>query len=277
MENLYTERIVAFIDILGFKELVRKSEEDENDLSLILEALSVLKNQEVPNSWGLQTIEIEESAQKKDLETFNIGNSVNCTCFSDSLVVSVSFNKEFINEAFSTLIANLSIVGAKLITKGILIRGGLTVGKLIHGDNGIIVGQALIDAYNLENNLAKHPRMIISNELIKRINYPIQEKRNSYPYHQYLKRYDDGCVGFSQLRYFQVLQSWSEYSKEAMKSELRKAKNAIVKGLNSSFENPNIYQKFIWLKNEYKKLKILDDGLKEEIRPIQENTIHYPT
>jgi len=273
---MYSERIIAFIDILGFKEVVKSSEKDKHTLSVILDAISYLKKFETPSNWGIQTIEIEESAQKKDLEKFVITHKVRCSCFSDSIVVSVSFDDDSINEAFSTLVANISAVGAKLLTEGVLIRGGITIGNLIHEENGTIIGQGLIDAYKLENSSAIYPRIIISKKLIDKTNYPIDRKSDSYPYHQYLKRYSDGCVGFSQLRYFQVLQSWVGYSDEKLKHELRKAKKTIVDALNSNFEEPKVYEKLIWLKNEYDNLVILEAGLKEDIKPIMENTIHYP-
>jgi len=65
-----------------------------------------------------------------------------------------------INECFSTLVANLSFVGAGLISKGVLFRGGITTGKLIHTEEGILFGQGLIDAYKLETNAARFPRIL---------------------------------------------------------------------------------------------------------------------
>ncbi|MCI5130645.1 MAG: hypothetical protein D3904_03795 [Candidatus Electrothrix sp. EH2] len=273
---MYEQRLVAFIDILGFKEIIRKSENDSNLLKMVMDSVEFLKTFEVPESWNIALIEIEECAQKKNLEQFKIESNVQCSCFSDSVVVSVSCDDINVNEAASTLIANLSLLGAALIKNGILIRGGMTVGKLIHYDNGIVLGQGMIDAYELESKLAKYPRIILSSKLIEKLNYPILKKRDRYPYHQYIKRYKDGLAGFSQLRYFQVLQSWEEYALVQLTSDLAKTKNTIVTGLNEKFENPGVYEKYLWLKSEYDNLVILKDGAKEEIKAIHENTIHYP-
>jgi len=107
------------------------------------------------------------------------------------------------------------------------------------------------------------------------LNYPILRKRDSYPYHQYLSRFEDGCVGFTQLRYFQVLQNSSVTSPEEIKSELEKARDTIINGLNMSVENPRVYEKYQWLKHQYEQLTILGSDIKSEIRSASENTIHY--
>lgn len=43
----------------------------------------------------------------------------------------------------------------------ILIRGAITTGQLVHNENGGLFGPAMVVAYDLETNLANHPRIII--------------------------------------------------------------------------------------------------------------------
>jgi len=274
----YEERLVAFIDILGFKEVVKKSERSANTRELIYDSLSFLKKREFASKWDLQLIEIEEDAQKRNLEDFDISDRTTCTSFSDSIAVSVEYNRDNINESFSTLVANLSFVGARLMTKGILFRGGITTGKTVHTDNGIIFGQGLIDAYELESKAACYPRILISDKLLKLLKYPMGRKKDRYPYHQYVKRFSDGCVGFHQMIYFEVLQSWESMNERRLKSGLNKVKKTIIKGLDISFENPNIFKKYLWLKSEYESLYI-EDKIKPKLYNLNENiagqNIHF--
>ena len=279
MEEIeYEERIVVFIDILGFKTIVQESHKNTELKDLIYETLIFLKKREIPTKWNLQLIEIEEDAQKRNLSSFEIDTKTLCTSFSDSIVISVKYNSKNINEIFSTLIANISFIGAKLITKGILFRGGITTGKLFHSDDGIIFGEGLIQAYQLETQAAIYPRIILSKKIIKKLNYPLESKKNRYPYHQYIKRYTDGCVGLNQIIYFQVLQSWDKMSEKNLLNGLKKAKNTIIKGLDNNFENPNIFQKYIWLKKEYEDL-IITNCEKPIFYNLTENVsiknIHY--
>lgn len=277
MPCTYVEQVVAYIDILGFKKIVSRSENDEELLRLLLDCLEFIKGHENPNFWDIKFVEIEVSAQKKGLHSFKIDTDVKCTCFSDSIAVSVPVTSQTINSVVSTLVAKLAYMGSWLLTRRILIRGGITVGNLIHQTGGIILGQALIDAYELENTCAKYPRIIISDKLIGQMNYPIEWKKDSYPYHQYLTRYQDGCVGFSQLKFFQVIQSSVAASDQKLKNALARCRETIIDGLNHSVEHPDIFEKYDWLRNQYEKLVILEPGLKEDIKPIPENTIHYPT
>ncbi|MEP3228086.1 MAG: hypothetical protein ABJN61_11645 [Flavobacteriaceae bacterium] len=257
----YENRIVAFIDILGFKEIIKKSENDSEQLQTVYEALGFLKKREIPDKWNLKLIEIEEDAQKRGMRGFDISNRTSASAFSDSIVISVQVDDENLDESLSTLVANLSFVGSKLISDGILIRGGLTVGKIVHTDNGIVFGQGLIDAFHLETRAAKFPRIILSDKLINKLNYPMMGKKERYPYHQYLRRFDDGCFGFHQMMYFQVLQNWPEISADDLISGLKKIKETIVNGLDTSFEYPDVFEKYIWLKEQYNDLIILDVDL----------------
>lgn len=224
---------------------------------------------------------------KKGVENFDIRDKTNSTSFSDSIVVSVKVDNN-VNEMASTLIVNLAYIGAILFEKGILFRGGLTIGNLIHNENGTVFGQGLIDAYQLESNNAKFPRIVLSDKLLKQLNYPLETKRNRYPYHQYLERFNDGCVGFHQMIYFQVIESWTEMTDEKLKISLGKIRKVIVNGLDTSFENPSVFEKFKWLKEQYNKLKILNDfdletktheNIKLKIRELNEgihgHNVHY--
>lgn len=254
----YQTGIVAFIDILGFKEIVRKSERSPRLLKTIYESLGFLKKRELPEKWNLQLVEIEEDAQKRGIEDFDIAYRTFSSAFSDSIVVSVIIDDKNIHASFSTLLANLAFVGSKFVMDGILIRGGITIGKIIHTETGIVFGQGLIDAYNLETRSAKYPRIILSDKLISKLNYPLETKRDRHPYHQYLKRFSDGCVGLHQLIYFQVLQSWEKMRKGRLESNLKRAKKTIIEGLDDSFEFPDVHEKFLWLKKEYDDLIILE-------------------
>lgn len=283
----YENRVIAFIDILGFKEIIKQSEQDTSKIELVHSILEYLKALETTDKWTLQLLEIEEDAQKRGVENFDLRNRINTTAFSDSIVVSVKVDGN-VNEMTSTLIVNLSYVGAMLLEKGILIRGGITLGNIIHRENGIVFGQGLIDAYILETKNAKYPRLVLSNKLIKSLNYPIETKKNRYPYHQYIERFDDGCVGFHQMIHYQVLQSLTEMTSSRLQHSLDKVRKVIIRGLDSSFEHPDVFEKFNWLKEQYNNLIIFDDnssdskteeGLKIKIRSLNENiagqNVHY--
>lgn len=274
---MYKKSIVTFIDILGFKDLVNKSSNSTKVLNIINATLMRFKSLEKSESWTSDLIEIEEDAQRKGLDGFDISKKTNCTCFSDSIVISIEIEND-LNEVFSTLIANLSRIGAQLLKEGILIRGGIDLSEIYHS-NGIVFGKGLINAYELETKAAKYPRIILTKNLVSELNYPLLVKNKRYPYHQYLDRFEDGCVGIHQLIFYQVHQNSSTISKKQIVEDLKKSKDIIIHGLDSNLETPYIFAKYKWLKNQYDKLIILEDKVKETFHDISEpdnrNNIHY--
>ncbi|MEG0917069.1 MAG: hypothetical protein RSF68_08660 [Myroides sp.] len=98
----YQPHLVAFIDILGFKELVNETDRNSDRLNELLKVLHYLKTWELPDAWGLELVEIEESAQYKGVENFNISDITEATVFSDSIVVSVNAERN-VNERFQVL------------------------------------------------------------------------------------------------------------------------------------------------------------------------------
>lgn len=279
----YERRIVAFIDILGFKEIVKQSEKYTTKIKLLYSVLEYLKDWETSDKWDLKFVEIEEDAQKKGVDKFDMRGKTNSTSFSDNIVVSVKIGDN-VNEMASTLIVNLAYIGSILMEKGILLRGGITIGNIIHNQNGTVFGQGLIDAYMLEMKSAVYPRIILSDKLLKELNYPLEYKSNRYPYHQYIDRFEDGCVGFHQMIYYQVMDNWTEMTTRKMILSLDNIRKMIIKGLDSSFENPEIYKKYLWLKEQYKELIILSDfdfvtrkpkNIKKAISDLFPHNIHY--
>lgn len=146
----YEQKIVAFLDVLGWREIVKLSTSSQNDIIKMLgKTLAIFKSTEnfynslkgmLPNNHGWP------------------GNPV-VTQFSDSIVISVSDDQH----GQSALINALYLLTSNLIQYGFLIRGAIVRGGIYHND-GIIFGQGLIDAYELEKKSC-FPRIILSEEL----------------------------------------------------------------------------------------------------------------
>lgn len=144
----YDQQLVAFIDILGFKNIVEKSENNVEYLKKILHATQTIKNF------------VRNNDEKRKSE----GRSVQMVQFSDSLVISRPYHG---NGDLNQIIMNLDFV-QKIIARdvGIMIRGGVTAGKLYHKDS-ISFGPAFLRAFELESKVAKTPRIIIDPNLLE--------------------------------------------------------------------------------------------------------------
>src|ERR1041385_2776088 len=144
----YEYRIVAFVDILAFSEMIKATDTDdpkkEDDAQAMLDKL-----QEVVKF--LQT-DISKAISKHDLPS-----GTKASMFSDTVVVSIPKAESRGVWRLFQLLKKLQI---KLIGNDILLRGGIVHGKLIHQDQ-LIIGPALVNAYEVESKSALYPRIVI--------------------------------------------------------------------------------------------------------------------
>lgn len=122
-------RFVAFLDIMGFKDMVmRKSHED------IYDAL---------NGFSKMSEQIERIKPISDL--------VYITKFSDSIVI---FSKNDNIETLGNFIAIVNIIFAEALIREIPLKGGIAHGKIsVNKSRAIFFGQPIIDAYLLEEDV----------------------------------------------------------------------------------------------------------------------------
>lgn len=147
----YSNRVIAFIDILGWKDFIQSKDIFNSEKVKVLgKAVSGIK---WLADWYNSLGQYVPSDHKWP------GNPI-LTHFSDSLVISVDDN----NNGKEVLEQALSILSANLINYRMLLRGGIARGEVFH-NGSLLFGPALIEAYQLESEIAIQPRVILSKEL----------------------------------------------------------------------------------------------------------------
>ncbi len=145
---MYKDKIVAFIDILGFKKLIYETicgDDPKKREDSIRKVRYTAQNSE--GSFNIRGYFHEEYYEKIDFQYSK---------FSDSILISANASEEGLNTIlFDLMRFQLSCAG-----NGVLMRGGVTLGKIFHEGNDAY-GPALIKAYELENKRALYPRIII--------------------------------------------------------------------------------------------------------------------
>lgn len=139
--QILENRFLAFIDVLGFKYIVEKTNK----------AFDIIK-----------TLEKAKSDREKFAKEIG-GSDMEVTWFSDSIVI--SYPADYINN-LTLLLQDIKEIQKNLITHKILIRGGVALEKCYH-KKGRLFGVAMNKAYGLESTKAIVPRVVIGNELIK--------------------------------------------------------------------------------------------------------------
>lgn len=141
-------RIVAYIDILGYKNFVNEWLVDD-DLAIKIESTLTKAIEWVGG----------EKALLRSKE-----NDWKVKFFSDSIIISVQNNALGI----LNIVQGLSSFQRQMIDSGFLIRGAITIGKHLESKLSLL-SQALVEAYELESHLAVFPRILISNKLLEEI------------------------------------------------------------------------------------------------------------
>lgn len=137
--SIYTERYVAFVDILGFSNIVRNSVNSPYQAGELAKILERLANRTTPS--------IFDQGE---------GDNFRGQSFSDCIVLSENATPK----GLLHLLQTLTFVSLDLMSNGILVRGGIAKGQLHHTEK-VVFGPALIEAYALESQLAKFPRVLI--------------------------------------------------------------------------------------------------------------------
>jgi len=140
----YADRVVAFIDILGFGSIVRSLPTKPDLLANLHRVL--LRIQDV---------------EKSTINTWSITSDLEVSVFSDSIVLSCTDDK------IISLISTAGWLQAELLYLGILTRGGVSIGPTIHHD-GILFGAGMLTAYDLEQTAAIYPRIVIARALARK-------------------------------------------------------------------------------------------------------------
>ncbi|MGR3221097.1 MAG: hypothetical protein ACUZ8H_14970 [Candidatus Anammoxibacter sp.] len=135
----FEEKAVAFIDVLGFKPLVKHATYDSKKLAELEELIELLSTA-VPELDGTMDASVPKSLIPKYIY------------ISDSIILSAPLtSKERLDyEGLSVLVMRVIQLTHVLLRKGYLIRGGISVGDVWHTESNI-VGSAYQDAYLIES------------------------------------------------------------------------------------------------------------------------------
>lgn len=250
----YKESYVAFLDVLGFKDMVMK----QNDNKL------VTYFNEVNNVID----ELKRIDRKKDIGYIVI---------SDSIILTVEkvLDPEKNIKILRQICIAVSKIQKRLALNDIWIRGAISSGKTyLDQNNNQIVGPAYIDSYLLENELAIYPRVILDNRIFHDLAFDNSDdfikhiNRCENNEEKYVALYDWNKNVFATNRTIgQDLLFFIDYLENVVsdRSEFEIICNNIKKNI---YSNTRISSKFRWVSNylytialreEYKTMPYSDD------------------
>ncbi|RGC97242.1 hypothetical protein DW194_17090 [Subdoligranulum sp. AM16-9] len=191
MNEKYENCYIAFLDLLGFKELVKT-----HTCEQILKIFDEIKSQYM----------ITRDEDKKPLVD---PKKIHFKIMSDSICFYVSSH---ISNSLPVLISLCAYFQVRLwrLEHPILVRGGIVKGD-IYANDDIMFGTGLTNAYLLEEKNAKVPRIIITKETAETCN--ADESAKTYM-QGFLLRDSDGFYYVDSLAMFYV---WGQKNKSYIK------------------------------------------------------------
>ena len=163
--TLQQEHDVLFLDFLGFATAVQHWEDERmGKLTAVLVAIADAQS----------NFDIKGESQRDG--SYKITSRAEITTFSDHIVASypriarpadISVDQwEVLSSVWSGMVREqMQKITAQVATAalgvGMLVRGGLSQGKLYHHGR-VVVGEAMVDAYRLESQVARYARVVVS-------------------------------------------------------------------------------------------------------------------
>ena len=233
--DAYEERLVIFMDILGFKDAVNESSVSPKMFDKIKVTLEHIFSEKNKND-----------EENKKFENYSYQLSI----FSDSLIYSTPIDDD--NTIFFALVM-AEYMQRELLDLGFLTRGGITVGKMVHNQE-VAFGPALVEAVELEQSMAIYPRVIMASNSYQKIDERLKQNgkfaylEDKKSFDALLKKYQNEIN--EQFYFLDFLSQGEEYDyKEDYLQILKKAKTIVEENIVIYSGKKQIQNKYVWFKN----------------------------
>lgn len=228
----YQRSLLTYIDVLGFRDIIRAK--TPNDIS---RSIRIVRESVQPNRFKTSIPELHED------EYIN---------FSDLTIIWTPFSPNGRLQrpgcVHSQILRMVHAQASLLFDEGILLRGGITVGDVARS-YGQLFGPAVVRGYDLENKVARFPRIVVGEEVLEEMtanpNLWVHDKETDTRELKDLLHKDfDGEWFVDYLRVIEEeLDDRSEYP-----SYLRRHEEFVEQRLTDYRENSSILPKFKWLR-----------------------------
>jgi hypothetical protein len=240
MSNKYPVRYVAFIDILGFRNIISRLDKDEFLLDEVCKLLSEVHR---PRE------ELNDLFKKSEFRSATI---------SDAVALSAAPTPA----GLANMIAATEMLANKLLLLGYFVRGAIVKDRLFHNDE-MVLGAGLVRAYSYESSVALYPRIMLTREIVTDIEDFQKVGTWSDLYAKCARRSKDGPHYLHILRFLERVKTLDGKKKEKALSQAVKIRDVIEKRLDEAVDTPAHYQKIHWFADYWNDVFYGVEGLKK--------------
>ena len=239
------ERTVAFVDIIGFSNEVKKMARRPADFRKVVTALLGVSSAAEPNAGERDLLAI--LARQEGGEEYTV--DLQTVFFSDSAFVSAR------NVGTDRVLRVVLGFARHLLLHGFFVRGGIARGPAAHR-KGTVVGPAVLAAYDLESRAAIYPRIVVEDAVAKDL-LRIADKPNAATT---IRRGEDGLYFVDVLTTLGLRPDGGRI--------LRQARKLIVKRLDE--RRPlDLNAKWRWMAAQYNRTaRLVRSSVRGKLEPI---------
>jgi hypothetical protein len=251
-DQRYEERYCAFVDILGFSELlntIRDSKTRQTRAARFALVRSLLRAVHSPPA-GPRAAETGFRAQS----------------ISDAVAVSVHNNKFGLLLLFNSI----ETMALDLLAQGFFVRGAIVKGPLYHDDT-MVFGEALMHAFHLENTVARYPRIVVARTVAEDVQtYALHkgmtetEMPHVHLFEDRVRQAEDGPMYLNVLRRIRL-----GLDEEQSLKKYFSVREHLVRRFSESVDNPNHFEKAQWFARYWNEVMRGDFYIEEEFQPIE--------
>jgi hypothetical protein len=167
--RVYSDRLIAYLDIVGLKNRIKASERNAREAARIKSTLELLSQSVEEAQRLLKELRPAGSREKAPEVTYQM--------FSDTVVLCADTVD---GTSLLYLLYAIGLIQAKLTTRRTFLRGAVTLGKHYQEqerDRNVMFGPAYTGAYDFAETLAGWPRVLIHPDVLQG---PIGRSRRTY-------------------------------------------------------------------------------------------------
>lgn len=250
--------VVAFIDILGYTDLVKSAssrKDSQDSLARLHKALQSSREHVDPNRSETTLTKLRD----KDFSAFR--------AFTDNIVIGDPIHDDGEIELGSTFM-KVSYFQMLMTMEGFFVRGAIAIGDL-YMDDIAVFGAGLMEAYEAETTLARDPRIVLAPTAQSAVNRHLEYYGRGFdaPQNRDLLRDSDGQYF---VNYLGTLIPENGFFSE---TKLAAHKARIEENLMLLKSRPSVWAKYLWAANYHNYFcsqnSCVDDSLKIDMEDFQ--------
>jgi hypothetical protein len=226
--------VVVYLDVLGVREEIRKSYKVSNPMV----AIECLRNFRKALNKSINHLKDKiDGTILGDIRHWEV------KAFTDNIVLGYPISSDGEAEMGSTFF-HLSLFQLEMVLSGYFVRGAFSIGQH-YMDTEIVFGDALLEAYDAEQNTARDPRIILTDSAVKYLKKHLKyydRVKHSPQYRDILKDVD----GQFFLNYLDILINDDGHVRY---KDLGKHRDVIEEHLRIFKSNSRIWNKYSWVAN----------------------------